>query len=112
LSLLALASALVATAGMLVWDLAFNGTHPVHAALPLALIGLSYTLLQFSSARPNGELLKGVLLGVAFMLWGAELVLPRGALATRIDCLVVLIFVGDLGYIIAEHLRRKDHELP
>ena len=53
-----------------------------------------------------------VFLGLAFVLWGAEQLLPVSRWVTAMDCLVVTIFVIDLSLITIEHLKRKDHELP
>lgn len=80
--------------------------------MPLILIGLSYISLQFSARRQRAERVKGILLGVAFVLWGAEQLLPPTSLVTVMDASVVTIFVVDLSLIIVEHLRRKDHDLP
>jgi len=88
---------------------------PIHqhaAALPLIGIGLSYIALQLSARRPWGELIKGLFLGLAFVLWGAEQLLLPSRLTIVMDGLVVTIFVVDLGLMILEHLKRHDHELP
>lgn len=88
---------------------------PLHqhmAAMPLILIGMSYLCLQLSVRRPRGELIKGLLLGVAFVFWGCEQLLPSSPWVTLMDSLVVTIFVVDLSFIIFEHLRRKDHDQP
>lgn len=92
--------------------LRFTAVHQHLAAMPLLLIGLSYLCLQMSARRPRGELIKGLLLGLAFVLWGSELLLPPTPLVTLMDGLVVTIFVVDLSFIILEHLQRKDHDLP
>ena len=82
------------------------------AALPLMLIGLSYVCLQFSARRTRRELAQGLALGTAFLLWGGEQLLPPTPLVTVMDGAVVTIFVVDLSFIIMEHLKRKDHDLP
>ncbi len=109
-------SALVGIAVLLVSDAArhysFAAVHQRVAAFPLLLIGLSYICLQLSATRPRGEMLKGVLLGLAFVLWGGEQLLPPTALVTVMDGAVVTIFVVDLALIIAEYLRRNDHAPP
>ena len=81
-------------------------------ALPLILIGLSYISFQLSAERGRSERAKGLLLGLAFVLWGTEQLLPPSAWVTVMDNLVITIFVVDLALIIIEHLKRKDHELP
>lgn len=116
LSALLFLAALVGIAVLLLSDAArhysFAAVHQRIAAFPLLLIGLSYICLQLSARRPLGEMVKGILLGLAFVLWGGEQLLPPMALVTVMDGTVVAIFVVDLGLIIVEHLRRKDHELP
>ena len=92
--------------------LQLTALHQRAGAGSLMLIGASYMCLQLSWPRRWLELIKGVLLGVAFVLWGGELFVPPGALVTAMDSLVVTIFVVDLSLIIYEHLQRKDQETP
>ena len=56
--------------------------------------------------------MKGLALGTAFVLWGAEQLLPPSSLITVMDGLVITIFVVDLSFIIRDHLRRQNDELP
>ncbi len=81
-------------------------------AIPLILIGLSYASFQFSTQRPHSERVKGLLLGLAFVLWGSEQLLPPSPWVTVMDSLVISIFVVDLALIIIEHLKRNNHEIP
>jgi len=92
----------------------FTPVHQHVAAIPLLMGGLSYGCLQLGARRTRDEMIKGLLLGIAFVLWGIEQLLPQTALVTVIDGAVVTIFVVDLSLIIAEHLLRKDKdkELP
>lgn len=53
---------------------------------------------------------KGVMLGVAFLLWGSEQFLSPSVWVTAMDSLIVLIFVVDLSLIIVDRLKRKDPE--
>jgi hypothetical protein len=116
LSAVALVAALAGIACLLTGDawnrLRFTSAHQTAGALSLMLIGLSYIGLQLSAARPRKEMIKGVLLGIAFVLWGGEQFVPPGRFVTLMDSAVVTIFVIDLGAIIVEHLKRRDHELP
>lgn len=109
-------AALAALAILLISDgmhrLTFTPIHQQAGALALMLIGSSYIGLQLSLKRRWSEMLKGILLGTAFLLWGGEQLLPASRLVTAMDTAVVTIFVLDLGLIITEHLRRKDHETP
>ncbi len=74
------------------------------------LIGASYVSLQLSGNRRWRERLKGILLGTGFLLWGSEQFLPAGPLVTIMDTVVVLIFVSDLGLLIADGLKRENNE--
>ncbi len=75
-------------------------------AFPLIMIGLSYITLQFKSARRVD--IKRVLLGVAFLLWGGEQLLPPSQLSTFMDEGAVTIFVLDLSVIVWGHLNKTD----
>ncbi len=86
--------------------------HQRAGSLSLIFVGMSYISLQLSDRRGWDELIKGILLGVAFILWGGELYLPPGKLVTAMDSIVVTIFVVDLSLIIFQHLKLKDHEVP
>jgi lipopolysaccharide export LptBFGC system permease protein LptF len=93
-------------------ELHFTSVHQRMGALPLICIGLSYISFQLSVERPRSELIKGLLLGIAFVFWGGEQLLPSSSLVTIMDSIVITIFVVDLGLITVEHLKRKDHEIP
>ena len=116
LSLACCLLALAAIATLLLSDsilgIFLNSTHQQAGALSLMLIGASYVSLQLSAKRPRSQMLKGVLLGLAFFLWGCKQLLPPNALVTAMDTAVVTIFVVDLSLIILEHLRRRDNETP
>ena len=90
----------------------FTASHQRLGALALILIGLSNICFQFSAPRPAGVRTKGLLLGLAFVLWGSEQLLPPGRWVTAMDSLVISIFVVDLALITFERLRRKDDETP
>ncbi len=92
--------------------LQFNAAHQHAAAWPLIFIGLSYISLQFILPRGVLERVQGLLLGLAFVLWGVEQLMAASRLVTIMDASVVTIFVVDLSLIIFEHLQRRDHEVP
>jgi hypothetical protein len=106
--LLLLAAALATVGTLVVSDLAHGlrptGLHSSLAALALIMIGASYVSLQIISRRPRHELVKGILLGGAFALWGIEQLLPAGRWTTAMDTAVIAIFVVDLGMIILNGL--------
>ena len=101
-------SALVGIVALLLADAvrhySFSSVHQHVAAFPLLLIGLSYISLQLSTRRRPSEVIKELLLGLAFVLWGGEQLLPSSPLVTILDSLVVTIFVVDLALIIKERL--------
>ena len=112
LSALLLISAVAGMATLLVFDgldhLRLTSIHQRVGALSFMLIGTSYISLQLSAPRGWKDMLKGILLGVGFFLWGCEQFVPPGPLATTMDSMVVLIFVSDLGLVISDRLLRND----
>ena len=75
------------------------------SALPLLLAGASYIVLQ-ALLRPSPlELLKRLMLGSAFLLWGITQLMPVSALATELGNIVIALYVIDLGLIIRTDLR-------
>ena len=114
LSALLLILALAGLATLLVFDalnhLRLTPFHQRTGALSFMLIGASYISLQLSTGRRWREMIKGVLLGIGFFLWGCEQFMPPGPLVTVMDSLVVLIFVSDLGLVILDRLKHRDPE--
>jgi hypothetical protein len=101
---------------LLVLDSAAHGlpslSHAPVSAAPLLLIGLAYVGLQ-PLVRPRPlELLKRLMLGGAFILWGIDQLLPPGRLATTLGDVVILLYVLDLALIIRSHVQREDWETP
>jgi hypothetical protein len=68
------------------------------------MIGLSYVSLQAVTRASRGSLVKGILLGGAFALWGLEQLLPAGRWTTAMDTAVIAVFVVDLGLIIMDKI--------
>jgi hypothetical protein len=116
LSIIFFISALAGIATLLTSDmlhrLDLTLLHQRAGSLSLIFIGMSYISLQLSALRRWDELIKGILLGIAFFLWGGELFVPPGMLVTAMDSIVITIFVVDLSLIIVQHLKLKDHEIP
>jgi hypothetical protein len=112
LSLALLVAALAAVICLLAFDgvnrLTMTFLHQQAGAWALIFIGASYICLQMAIRQPTRARVKGVLLGVAFGLWGTEQFLPPGPLVTAMDSAVVTIFVVDLGLIVADQLRKGD----
>jgi hypothetical protein len=80
-------------------------SHRPLSALPLLLAGFSYFSLQFV-LRPRGfELLKRLMLGSAFVLWGIDQLISPGTLGTDLGDLVISLYVLDLGLMIKTEIR-------
>jgi hypothetical protein len=81
--------------------------HAPMSALPLLFAGASYLALQ-AMLRPHfSELLKRLMLGAAFLLWGIVQLLRSGPLATDLGDLVIVLYVLDLGLIIWADLKKR-----
>jgi hypothetical protein len=104
LSAVLFVGALVSLALMLVPDIGdgFEPSlrHQRTGSFALIFVGASFICLQTNSGGGRSEVLKGLLLGLAFVLWGAEQFMRRGRGATVVDGLVIAIFVLDLGLFI------------
>jgi hypothetical protein len=78
------------------------------SAVPLLFAGASYIVLQ-AILRPGPfELLKRLMLGTAFLLWGAVLLMPASDLASELGNLVIALYVLDLGLIIWSELEKNE----
>jgi hypothetical protein len=77
----------------------------IKSAVPLIAIGISYVSLVLTLPRTPGQLLVGVLMGSAFVLWGAEQFLKDRALVSFIDDCIVFLFVTDLSIVIRQNFR-------
>lgn len=110
------ALALTALAWLLLPDLwtSFlpSARHQRAGALALIFAGAAFICLQVGAGRRPKELIKGFLLGLAFILWGGEWFLPAGPAVTAIDGAVIAIFVADLGLVIKSGLDRNDAAAP
>jgi len=86
------------------------------SAIPLILIGIAFASLQFAVLRTRAQILLGLMVAAAFILWGVEQFVSNQSIASLIDDLVVLLFVVDLGIVIYGHLKPGAHpvskELP
>jgi MFS superfamily sulfate permease-like transporter len=89
---------------LLVWD-AFPKLFPARshdyvASFPLAMIALGYLVYQLAHRPPAKELLKAVLLAVAFLLWAANQLWPDWSQATLCNDLAIALFVLDVFLVI------------
>jgi hypothetical protein len=77
------------------------------SAIPLLLAGSSYIVLQ-AILRPRPlELVKRLMLGIAFLLWGIVQLMPVSDLAVELGNVVITLYVVDLGLIIWTDLKKN-----
>jgi hypothetical protein len=98
------AVALASVVLLFVWD-ARPGLFPIRAhdflgALPLALIAVAYLIYQTIRRPGVAELLKAVLLAIAFFLWAANQFWPQAAHATFFNDSAIGLFVLDVFLVI------------
>jgi hypothetical protein len=72
------------------------------SALPLALVGIGYALLQIPLKPNRTTLLKRLLLAAAFVFWAVDQMLPPGRLATFIGDAVISAYVVDLFWMMQD----------
>ena len=77
-----------------------NGAHGVLGALPLALIALAYLIYQTVRHPGLSEILKAVLLAIAFLFWAANQFWPEAAAATLFNDIAIALFVLDVFFVI------------
>jgi len=91
---------LAGVALLLVWDVAPQ-LFPAHAhdwlgAFPLGMIALAYLVYQAAHRPPPKELLKAILLAVAFLFWAANQLWPNLPEATLFNDIAIALFVLDV----------------
>ena len=91
---------LIAIGVLLLWD-AFPGYFPAKAhdylaAFPLAMIALAYLVYQTAHRPPFRELVKAILLAIAFLFWAANQLWPDLSQATLFNDIAVALFVLDV----------------
>ena len=79
-----------------------NTFHSYLSAVPLALAGIGYAILQLRAGPPRGTLFKRLLLAATFVIWAVDQLLPPGRLATLIGDLVIAAYVLDLFWLSQE----------
>jgi len=98
----------LATTAFRGWALINNASF---SALPLLLAGSSYIVLQ-AILRPRPfELVKRLMLGMAFLLWGVVQLMPVSVLAAELGNVVIALYVVDLGLIIWSDLQKDQPRL-
>ncbi len=91
---------LLSVAVLLVWDAAPR-FFPAHAhdllgALPLALIAIAYLAYQAAHRPHIRELIKAILLAIAFLFWAANQYWPDRPQATLYNDIAIALFVLDV----------------
>jgi hypothetical protein len=81
------------------------------SAVPLIFIGVAFASLQFILPRTRRQILLGLMVAAAFILWGTEQFLSNQAIVSFIDDIVVLLFVLDLSIVIYGHLKPGGHSV-
>jgi hypothetical protein len=79
--------------------------HAPLSAMPLLLVGASYIALQGLLRPAPLELVKRLMLGSAFLLWGIVQLMPPSVIAADLGDLVIALYVLDLGIIVQAELR-------
>ncbi len=91
---------LLDVAVLLVWDarpgLFPAGSHDFLGAFSLAMIAIAYLVYQLVHRPPIRELLKAVLLAVAFLFWAANQFWPTSPLSTLYNDIAIALFVLDV----------------
>ncbi len=95
----------LASVGVLfAWD-AFPGlfparAHDILAAFPLAMIAFAYLAYQTAHRPAPLELVKAILLAVAFLFWAANQLWPDLRQATLFNDIAIALFVLDVFLVI------------
>jgi hypothetical protein len=97
----------VALAGvsiLLVWDvfpkLFPERAHDLLAAFPLSMIAVAYLVYQLAHRPPVAELVKAILLAVAFFFWAANQLWPALPQATLFNDIAIALFVLDVFLVV------------
>jgi hypothetical protein len=80
--------------------------HAPLSALPLLLAGMSYVVLQALLRPDPAELVRRLMLGTAFLLWGIVQLMPPSVLASDLGDLVIALYVLDLGLMVQAELQK------
>ena len=79
-----------------------GGIHSYLSAVPLALAGIGYAMLQIRAKPGRSTLLKRLLLAATFITWAVDQLLPQGRMATVIGDVVIAAYVLDLYWLVQE----------
>jgi hypothetical protein len=79
----------------------------VAEAMPLLLVGTAYLAWLAIDRPPAVDLVKQVLLALAFILWGVDLLIPASQWSRFLGAVVIAIYVFDLAWLMEGNLRKK-----
>jgi hypothetical protein len=90
---------------LLVWDAA-PGLFPAHShdvlgAFPLVAIAVAYLVYQAAHRPPVRELMKAILLAIAFLFWAGNQLWPDAPRSTLYNDIAIALFVLDVFLVIA-----------
>lgn len=95
---------LAAVGVLLVWDAVPEffpaRAHDFLGALPLAMIAFAYLVYQTAHRPPFRELMKAVMLAVAFLFWAVNQLWPDLRQATLFNDIAIALFVLDVFLVI------------
>lgn len=95
---------LIGVAALLVWDAVPHrfpaNAHDVLGAFPLAMIAIAYLLYQSAHRPPARELLKAVMLALAFLFWAANQLWPESPRTILYNDIAIALFVLDVFLVI------------
>lgn len=74
------------------------------SAAPLLLVGLAFVALQILLPPRPRELIRHLIVALAFLLWGIDELLPPNVLAKTVGHLVILLYVVDLALTVRDRL--------
>jgi hypothetical protein len=76
-------------------------------AMPLLLVGIAYLAWLAVDRPPMVDLIKQILIAVAFVLWGISLLMPPGPWTRFVGAVVIAIYVFDLAWLMEGNLRKR-----
>jgi hypothetical protein len=95
---------MASVAVLLVWDIYPRifppRAHDALGAFPLAMIALAYLVYQAAHRPAPKELLKAILLAIAFLFWAANQLWPDLPQATLFNDIAIALFVLDVFLVI------------
>ena len=99
-------------AAVYAWDVTHGlravAFHQHGTAIALVLVGTSYALVHMQGSMAVGARIRAISLGCAFVLWGGEQFMSAGRAAIVVDCVLVAIFVVDLGLAVKKRLSHEE----